>query len=148
MASKIPITKSAIEVDKPTSHPPYDHSVMNRIRADTVSCVRAKNAITVINGGYIPRPLSGTTEPAKLYVKVKRCLHCTFPIYCPSPNIDPNFCSKDCVVCHNWFKTPENDIPGRQPMPRAPCTTAQRDADLDGVLSFSYHPTWLKSDNL
>ena len=34
--------------------------------------------------------------------RVTKCLNCQFAVYCPKPQVDPNFCSKDCATCFYW----------------------------------------------
>ena len=142
MASIIPIPqKSAIYESKAKSHPSIEtlqlppHMQRSRHQG---------------SGVRVPPPHA---EPNKVFLKIKRCLHCQYPIYCPHPKNDPNFCSKDCATCYNWFRTTEPAL--EQTFAAVPCQTSTRNIDttnedlalLEDIQSFSYRPTWLKSDN-
>ena len=142
MASIIPIPqKPACYESKAKSHPSHDAP------QQPFQVQRSRHP------GSSTRVPPSNTEPYKVFLKIKRCLHCQYPIYCPHPKNDPNFCSKDCATCYNWFRT--TDPPLEPNFAPVPCQTSTRNLDttnqdlalLDDIQSFSYRPTWLKSDN-
>ena len=144
MASIIPIPQKSTHIEvKAKSHPCNDTyslpSYLQRSRHPS-NIVRAPTSIN---------------ESSKVFLRIKRCLHCQYPIYCPNPKNDPNFCSKDCATCYNWFRTTDQS-PFDPAFAHVPCPTNIRNQGAmnqelefaEDIQSFSYRPTWLKSDNV
>lgn len=115
-----------------------------------------------INTDMVLQASFSTTS--KLITKVKRCLNCGYPIYCPRTKTDIGFCSKDCCTCFNWFNRSDsndstniganiNNYPHNMHTNTTITNTStnritEHGDILDDIPSFSYRPTWMKSDNI